>query len=178
MRSHDRRRIKSRIGVIAGLKAMHQRLMRSDDAGEAGESWLVDDVSLGGMGAQIAAHGSDWARIGAFLAMQPEGGSNWLLGIIRRYSRESDSVAAVGIETISKAPLAAIADSGGLQTEVILLDPPADGEIARVLLAATAWEDDIPLLLTVEGRSYRLSPLGLVESGAECSIGRCKVTLA
>ncbi|HTZ00506.1 MAG TPA: hypothetical protein VMB75_11750 [Rhodocyclaceae bacterium] len=178
MRNHDRRRIKSRIGVIGGLKAMHQKLLRDDRDGEAGESWLVDDISMGGMGAQISAHGSDWARIGAFLAMQPEGGSNWLVGVIRRFTRESDAVAAVGIETLSKAPRAAVGDSRGLQTEVILLDPLVAGDSVRVLLADMAWEDDIPLQLNLDGQWYQLSPQGLLESGADCAVGRYKVISA
>ena len=34
--------------------------------------------------------------------MQPEGGDNWLLGIVRRYHRSSESEAQVGILTIAR----------------------------------------------------------------------------
>ncbi|HTY99494.1 MAG TPA: hypothetical protein VMB75_06645, partial [Rhodocyclaceae bacterium] len=170
-----RRRIKSRISVVGGLKSLHRRLLGIDDPSDATESWVVDDISMGGMGAQISTVGRDWARIGAFLAMQPEGGSNWLVGIIRRYSRESESVGAVGIETISKTPRAVVADSGGLQTEVILLDPLVDGDSARLLMATTAWEEDLPLLLRVDGQTAKLSPQGVVETNAECTVGRYSV---
>ena len=177
-RSHARRRIKSRISVIGGFKAMHHRLQSGNDSGDGVESWVVDDISMGGMGAQISTVGRDWARIGAFLAMQPEGGSNWLVGVIRRFTRESDAVAAVGIETLSKAPRAAVGDSRGLQTEVILLDPLVAGDSVRVLLADMAWEDDIPLQLNLDGQWYQLLPQGLLESGADCAVGRYKVISA
>jgi hypothetical protein len=154
---------------------MHQRLQSDNDNGEGVESWVVDDVSMGGMGAQVSSVGSDWARIGAFLAMQPEGGSNWLVGVIRRYFRETESVGAVGIETLSKTPRAVMADSAGLQTEIVLLDPLIAGEVARVLLATTAWEESIPLLLRIGGQSAKLLPQGVIETGGECTVGRYAV---
>jgi hypothetical protein len=175
MRGHARRRIKSRISVVGGFKSMHQRLQSDNDNGEGVESWVVDDVSMGGMGAQVSSVGSDWARIGAFLAMQPEGGSNWLVGVIRRYFRETESVGAVGIETLSKTPRAVMADSAGLQTEIVLLDPLIAGEVARVLLATTAWEESIPLLLRIGGQSAKLLPQGVIETGGECTVGRYAV---
>ena len=40
------------------------------------------------------------ARVQALLALQPEGGDNWLVGVIRRYHRVSEHEARVGIEAL------------------------------------------------------------------------------
>ncbi len=127
------------------------------------------------MGAQVPAISNDWLRVGSFVGLQPEGGDNWLIGVIRRLTRDSESVGAVGIETISKAPRAIVADSGGLQTAVVLLDPLVAGDYAHVLIDPLAWEEKIPLLLEIDGKPARLLPLQLTDAGADAAIGRYKV---
>lgn len=175
MRGHARHRVKSRLAVVHGLAGLHVRLQGRDDCLDC-ESWLVDDVSQGGLGALaplIGASGAgDWLRIGALLGMRPEGGDNWLVGIVRRFSRDSDAQGAVGIETLSKTPRAIVADCGGLQTEGILLDALKPGESVRVVLPATAWEDGMSLLFPFDGAQARLFPEALLESGADTAIGR------
>ncbi|WIM04527.1 MAG: hypothetical protein OHM77_07350 [Candidatus Nitricoxidivorans perseverans] len=174
VRSHTRHRVKSRLTVVSGLAAIHRRL-----AGQAGpngaEAWIAEDVSMGGMGAEVPLAGNDWVRIGALLGMQPDGGDNWLIGVIRRFSRETESAAAVGIKTISKTPRAIVADCGGLQTEGVLLDPPVAGDDVRVLVPAADWEEKIPLLFTLDGMRVRLFPQAMVDSGPDYSLGRYRV---
>ena len=174
LRSHARHRVMSRLAVVGGLKAIHQRL-GSDGGADATEAWVVDDVSQGGVGARVSTVNNDWLRVGSVIAMQPEGGSNWLVGMVRRFARESGSLGSVGIETLSKAPRSATADSAGLQTEIVLLDPPQPGESARVLLDATAWEDVIPLVFVLDGQRWRLHPREVLETGADCAVGRYQV---
>lgn len=174
MRSHTRHRVKSRITVVGGLSAVHRRLYKPG-AAAAGESWVVEDVSLGGMGAQVPLKSNDWLRIGAVLALQPEGGDNWLVGIIRRFVRENDSQGNVGIETLSKSPRAVAANCGGLMTELVLLDPLQDGQPVRALLPATAWEDDVPVLFSLDGSEVRLMPEALLESATDVVVGRYRL---
>lgn len=176
MRSHPRHRVESRLVVVCGLTALHRRLTCPADGTDGLESWVIADVSQGGMGALIPKMTKDGAGIGTVIGMQPEGGDNWLVGVVRRFARDSEIQGAVGIETLSKSPRAIVADSSGLKTEGILLDPPAAGTIVRVLLSATAWEADIPLLLTLDGTRARLQPAGLIESGAGFALGRYTVS--
>jgi hypothetical protein len=68
------------------------------------ESWVVENVSAGGFGALVAAVKGDWLRVGALIAMQPEGGSNWLVGVVRRVQKTSASQARVGVETLARSP--------------------------------------------------------------------------
>ncbi len=175
-RSHVRHPIKSRVGVVGGLQAIHQRLASQAGGGDATESWVVENISRNGMGAQVPAISNDWLRVGSFVGLQPEGGDNWLIGVIRRLTRDSESVGAVGIETISKAPRAIVADSGGLRTAVVLLDPLVAGGYAHVLIDPIAWEEKIPLLFEIDGKPARLLPQQLTDAGADGAIGRYKVS--
>jgi hypothetical protein len=175
MRHHERRRIKSRMTVVGRLDAICLQLIgQHEDEGERAESWVVEDVSQGGIGAQVSLVGKDWLRVGSLVAMQPEGGANWLLGIVRRFSRESEAIGVVGIETLSKSPTGHIADSQGLPTPVVLLDPPLEDGDVRVALSIAAWEEQKPLLVDAGGRYWRLVPGRLLETGAGHVIGNCR----
>ena len=44
----------------------------------------------------------EWLKVGALIAMQPEGGDNWLVGVIRRYHRVAENQARVGIEALAR----------------------------------------------------------------------------
>lgn len=169
MRSHDRHRVKSRLTVVNGLAAIHARL--SDKGGEESEAWVVDDVSLGGMGAQVPLSASDWVRIGALLGMQPDGGNNWLVGVIRRFSRQTPTQGAVGIETFSKSPQAVVGDLGGMDCSAILLDTLHIGDTVRVVLPSAAFEPAIPLVFAWQGRSVRLDPIEQLEYGVDFDLG-------
>jgi hypothetical protein len=173
MRSHDRHRVKSRLAVVNGLANIHARL--SESGGEESEAWVVDDVSLGGMGAQVPLGANDWVRIGALLGMQPEGGRNWLVGVIRRFSRDAPAQGSVGIETLSKSPHAVVGDLGGIDCNAILLDTPHVGETVRVILPSAAFEPALPLVFAWQGRSARLDPIEQLESGVDFDLGLYRV---
>jgi hypothetical protein len=71
-----------------------------------------------------------------------------------------------------------VADSQGLPTALVMLDPPrADGDI-RVVLSLPAWEEQKPLRVTVGEKLWRLVPESLLETGAGHVIGtyRAKVS--
>jgi len=169
MRSHDRHRVKSRLNAVNGLAGVHARL--TNQGSDVSEAWVVDDVSLGGMGAQVPLGANDWVRIGALLGMQPEGGSNWLIGVIRRFSRESPAQGSVGIETLSKVPQAVTGDLGGMDCNAILLDTLHSGDTVRVILPSAAFEPAIPLVFAWQGRTARLDPIEQLESGVDFDLG-------
>lgn len=173
-RSHDRHRVKSRLTVVNGLGGIHARLSGAD-AAEDSEAWIVEDVSLGGMGAQVPLGANDWVRIGVLVGMQPEGGSNWLVGVIRRFGRDSQSQGSVGIETLSKTPQAISADLGGMECEAILLDALRTGDTVRVALPGSAFEPAIPLIFTQQGRTARLDPVEQIEAGVDFELGLYRV---
>lgn len=179
MRQHERRRVKSRVTVVGRFEAICLHLTgQADEESENGraESWVVEDVSQSGIGAQISLVGKEWLRVGSLVAIQPEGGSNWLLGVVRRFSRETEAVGIVGIETLSKTPASFVADSLGLPTPVVLLDPPLEGGKIRVAMSIAAWEEQKRLRIEAGGRSWRLLPTALLETGTGHVIGNCRVS--
>lgn len=167
MRSNARHRINSPLKVVNGLAAVHQRLSGRSTGAQGIETWVVDDVSLGGLGAQAVISRNDWIRIGGLVGLQPEGGENWLIGIIRRYVRTNETQGSVGIETLSKIPRAVFADAGGLQTEALLLDVPEVGEYARMALPANALEDKVALVFALDDKNARLHPRETLATGAD-----------
>lgn len=173
MRHHERRRIKSRMTVVGRFETICLHLM--GQGGDDAESWVVEDISQGGIGAQVSLNGKEWLRVGSLVAMQPEGGSNWLLGVVRRFGRETESVGTIGIETLTKNPQAVIADSLGLPTPVVLLEPPQAGIDIRVAMSVAAWEEQKRLRITLGNKIWRLSPRMLVETGAGHAVGECRV---
>jgi hypothetical protein len=178
MRSHERRQIKSRMTVVGRFESICLHLLgQADDDGDRAESWVVEDVSQGGIGAQVSLTGKDWLRVGSLVAMQPDGGSNWLLGVVRRFNRETETQGVVGIETLSKEPASFIADSLGLPTPVVLLDPLVAGSNCRVAMSVAAWDEQKRLRVNTGGKFWRLSPGAQVESGAGHVIGQCRIEL-
>lgn len=167
MRKDARHRVKSRLIVAHGLDAVHGYISGRRGDQDGVELWIVDDVSLGGMAAQVPISRQDWIRIGVLVAMQPEGGSNWLLGTVRRFARSSPSQGQVGIETLSKTPVTVLADAGGLQTEAIVLDLPEVGEYARMALAPAALEDKVALTFELNGKRARFHPREILETGVD-----------
>ena len=167
MRSDARRRINAPLRVVHGLAGVHQRLSGRSNGTDGVESWVIDDVSLGGLGAQAVISNPDWIRIGGLIGVQPDGGENWLIGIVRRYVRTGQKQASVGIQTVSKTPRAVFADAGGLRTEALLLDVPEVGEYARMALPANALEDKVALLFPVDDKNARLHPREILLTGPD-----------
>lgn len=164
MRSTARHRINSPLKVVSGIDAIHRRLSGSC-VEDTIESWVIDDVSLGGLGAQVPVARNDWIHIGALVGMQPDGGDNWLLGVVRRYVRTGSSQGSVGIETLSKMPRAVFADAGGLQTEALLLDIPEVGEYARMVLPTNVLEENVALQFNLDDKNARLHPRETLATG-------------
>lgn len=176
-RSHVRHRVKSRMTIMSGLAQAYRCLAGSGDNASA-ESWVVEDVSQGGIGAQAQLMRDSRLSVNTLLVMQPEGGSNWLLGIVRRFARDTESTATLGIETLAKQPRALCVDSGGIQTEIILVDPWETSAQVRLVLPAAAWEDNIAMTFNDQGKAVKLFPDGQVQSGPDYLIGRYRVRVA
>jgi hypothetical protein len=139
-RKHARHSVKSRLTIAHGFAGVIEALGDSsaslDFDQKAAESWVVENVSAGGFGALVPQAKSDWLRVGALLAMQPDGGNNWLVGAIRRVNRTSPQQARVGIETLSRAPKVMKFRVRGLGEETGVLLPAAvlgSGEVAIAL---------------------------------------------
>ena len=187
-RKHDRHRVKHRMSVLNGL--INAFVVFSGEfggrpAGLQMESWVVENVSRGGFGVVLSSIPGEWLRVGALIAMQPEGGENWLLGIVRRYNRLSDNEARVGVATLSKQVLAtelkpraasSYAASAGTPA-LLIMDDNAAGEL-RVVLPANMFDLRESLEYTNNGQRQLLHPVALLEQSAAFELARYRVAAA
>jgi hypothetical protein len=165
-RKSARHSVKSRLAIAHGLAGALQAVTEAgaslDFDQRATESWVVENVSAGGFGAIVPQVKTDWLRVGVLLAMQPDGGNNWVVGAIRRVNRTSAQEARVGIETLSRAPKAVKFRIRGLGEETGLLLPSAvlgSGEVA-VALRAGVYPPGQNLEATIDGREHVYLPQG------------------
>lgn len=173
LRSHARRRVKSRLSVVHGLAAILDRLygdpLLTD---ELAETWVVEDVSQGGMGALVPVAGPDWLRVGALVGLQPEGGSNWLVAVVRRMARSGENMVWVGLETLTKVPLPIVGAGHIINTDAVALDSLVPDTDVRLILSIEAWEAHSPMTVVANGAKYRLHPQDMVEGNHGYAIGR------
>jgi len=187
-RSHDRHRVKHRISILNGL--INAFVVFSSEFGGRPtglqmESWVVENVSRGGFGAVLSNISGEWLKVGTLLAMQPEGGENWLLGIVRRYHRESESEAKVGIQTLATRALAIecrprTASSYGAAATLpalLLEDTNASGEV-RVVLPANSFDLRESLEYQQGGRHFLLNPVAQVEQTSDYEVARYRQVAA
>jgi len=174
-RNHNRHQVKSMLAVIHGREEILLRL--EGEAGtQDGETWLAEDVSQGGLGAQVSLVGNDWLKVGTLVGMRPEGSSDWLVGVIRRFSRDNNSTGSVGIETLGRAPQAVTAVSGGASFPALLLDAGLNvGTEARLLMLPSQWEDFMPMIVSANSIQAKLQPEAILAKDGDYLVGAYRV---
>ena len=182
-RRHPRHRVKSRLAVSHGFDGSLGVLGVSGsldfDVGSA-ESWIVDNVSAGGFGVLVPQIKGEWLKIGCLLAMQPEGGTNWLLGVVRRFTRDSTQQGSVGVQTVARAMAGASLRIGGGEAEPgIVLDPQCiEGSVeARIILKPGSLLPGQNIEFELNGKQILLLPQGVLEAGDDYEILRCRPML-
>jgi hypothetical protein len=184
-RRHARHRVKSRLTIAWGFDGIQDVLAPSKSTslsfdGSNFESWIVENVSVGGFGALVPQVRGDWLRIGCLIAMQPEGGDNWLIGVIRRLSRPSASQAAVGIQTLARSALPVqlhvqMGNTTTLGTEAgIILDAHQLGGEVQVLLPPGVHAPGQSFMFDYNGLRTKLLPLGVAERRHDYELLRCR----
>lgn len=179
-RKFTRHTVKSRLVVTHGFEGVLSALdpARSLDFDQSRiENWIVENASAGGFGALVPQIKGEWLKIGALIGLQPEGGENWLIGVIRRFSRDSSQRGTVGVQTFAKSAeaveLKAEGGRSGTQTG-ILLHPLAGGSVAeaQILLPADVALPGQNLEMRAEGKLFLLLPLGAGEHGDDYELLR------
>jgi len=178
-RQHPRHSVKSRLSIAHGFDGVIEVLggaasLDFDAKGSGAESWIVDNVSAGGIGAVIPQMKGDWLRVGTLLAMQPDGGANWVAGVVRRVSRTSAQEARVGIQTLSRAPaLAKFSLRGAGEHVGILLPSPVLGSgETSIALRAGIYARGQNLETELAGKHHVFMPQGNPESGDDYELIR------
>ncbi len=179
-RRHRRHTVKTRLSVVNGLagaiEALDQEASLSFDGGGA-ENWIVENVSAGGFGALVTQAKGDWLRVGVLLALQPEGGSNWLVGVVRRVHKTAGAQARVGIETLARSPeiirlSLGASTSAALETGLLLRSSePAAAEV-RIALRPGVFAPGVNLESRANSGQRIYLPARLGERGEDYEIGR------
>lgn len=181
-RKHDRHRVMHRMSVLHGL--VNSFVVFSGEfggrpAGLPVESWVVENVSRGGFGAVLGDVPGEWLKVGALIALQPEGGDNWLVGVVRRYHRLSESEAKVGIEALARqvdaqeVRVRSASSYGAAATTPALLlrDGSVPGEL-RVILPYGSFSLRESLEYARDGQRFMLEPVALLEQTLDYELAR------
>lgn len=72
---------------------------------DATESWIMENISESGFGAVIPELAQDWVKVGTLLALRPENGGEWNVGIVRRLTRTPQMKVYVGIQVLAHEPV-------------------------------------------------------------------------
>jgi len=180
-RRFQRHAVKSRLSVTHGFETVLGVLGQSpedtlDFQVREIENWVVENVSAGGFGAVVPQVKGDWLKVGAFLALQPDGGSNWLIGMVRRVNRTGAQQARIGIQTLAKAPRAekfTIAGSfGAAEAGVLLRSADAEASDALIALKPGVFAPGQNLELDRGERQHVFMPQALAEKAEDFEIGR------
>ncbi len=168
-RRHMRHVVRSRLSVAHGFESVVRALRGgASPDGRDLESWVVEDVSAGGFGASVPQVSGDWLRVGALLALRPEGAEGWVVGVVRRVTRSAAQQARVGIQTLSKAPSVAEFSLDGASERGVLLKS-GDVRSGEALIALRpgvfASGQELRTERAGHGRLYR--PQGIAERGAD-----------
>ncbi|MGH8660365.1 MAG: hypothetical protein ACREUB_01225 [Burkholderiales bacterium] len=193
-RTSERRPSAGRITVVPGLKDVLKALDPSGDdtldfslgrPGGSGESWIVEDVSDGGYGAVIPTVKSDWIRVGTLVGLQSETSRAWGIGLIRRIVRDEQQQRHVGIQVLTRTAvpvslslaqtLSFTASDRDAERAILLpTGPDARGEVGIVMRSGRFNGRDSLDMMTSE-KTYRLTPVGLVEGGEDFDWVRFKI---
>jgi hypothetical protein len=174
-RSFKRLPVKNMVTVVFGLDEIRLRL-GGNPGQQEGETWVTEDVSRGGMGAQIPLPASEELQVGAILGFCPEGGSNWLIGVVRRFNRDSETSGGIGLETLSLTPRLAIMERSGSTLNALVLDQNvAVGEEIRIATAHNEWEPYASSILEMGDLDVKVRPLEAIEQGRGYVVGRYRV---
>lgn len=184
-RQHRRHQVKHRMAVLGGL-ANALTVFAKDPATELRmESWVVEDVSLGGFGTVMKGNPPEWLKIGALLALQPEGGENWLLGIVRRCYRDGDGEMRVGVASLAKqvAPVqlkprnAAGQVVGSTLACLQIQEGDEPGEM-RFVLPPASFDARESLEFDGDGKRVLLTPVALLERSADYEVARYRALVS
>ena len=175
-RKHPRHNVKSRLSVAHGYDGLLGVLGESeslDFEANAVESWIVENVSAGGFGAVVQQLKGDWLAVGSLIAMQPEGGSNWVTGIVRRVNKVGTTQARVGIQSLSKAPMAGKFWTGtSTETGVLLKTGEPDSGEVRIVLKPGVFVPGQNLESERGGKFHVYMPQTVEDRGEDYEIAR------
>lgn len=180
-RRHQRHTVKTRMAVLNGFEHCHALFSEahssSTGVAQPTESWVVENVSHGGFQACFGDAPEARPKLGDLLAVQPEGGDNWLLGVAKRFNRLPGSRARLGVQLLAREARGVTLQPwrSGFSVAVgipgIWLPRNSEANILRIVLPYGAFNIREALEFSYQDRRYTLAPVELEESGGDYEIG-------
>ncbi|MBE2258050.1 MAG: hypothetical protein IAE88_04285 [Rhodobacteraceae bacterium] len=180
-RQHRRHPVKTRMLVLRGFDESYtvfSGARQSPAQAPGSESWLVENISLGGFHAVLDDAPGERVKLGALLCAQPEGGDNWLLGVARRFNRLGGQRASLGVQVLSRNALSIelrprrSGFSAAIAIPAIWLRDGGDAGVERILLPIGGFNVREAVEFQHQNRLLSLTPVELVETGSDYEIGR------
>lgn len=140
------------------------------------ESWIVDDVSQGGYGVIVPAGAGEWLHVGNLVALRGAVDESWHVGVVRRVSAHTQNQRHIGIQVLSRAPLAVqwrtlagAAREGKRQWAIQLNARPAGDSSVDILVRRDllSGREVLQALYPESATEVMLKPDGLVEAGQD-----------
>ena len=172
VRKYDRYEVEHRLSVVNGFAGVRARVQDGVSNGHA-ETWLTRNISSGGIGAAVGKAQSDWVGIGRLVGLSVEGGSGGCsVGMVRRCSRGRQRELFVGLRTFAKTAFAVSLGGVDPPEAMYLSDGGAPGEDTLVCLREGGYDARVSPIMALDGRTYLLVPVEVVESGEDFEIAR------
>lgn len=181
-RRNPRRKINVNLKVANGFFKMLEKA----DVGlnfmseEDGDVWEVEDISATGFRSVVPVPRADGIKIGSLIGSKPENIKNWGAGIVRRLSRDDKNNLHIGVEVLSTQIVGvSLADrviEEGVEKDIevaMYLNRPNDssGE-AWLLMKPDSFSPSHSMNMEMDGKTFLLLPLALVESGDDYDLAR------
>jgi hypothetical protein len=184
-RRNPRRKINVNLKVANGFFKMLEKA----DVGlnfmseEDGDVWEIEDISATGFRSVVPVPRADGIRIGSLIGSKPENVKNWGAGIVRRLSRDDKNNLHIGVEVLSTQIVGvSLADrviEEGVEKDIdvgMYLNRPNDtsGE-AWLLMKPDTFSPNHSLNMDMDGKTFLLLPVALVESGDDYDLARYRL---
>lgn len=180
-RMYQRHPVTTRMQVLHGFDECYSVFSGAQPSGQdrrSRESWVVENVSLGGFRVHVDDLSGERIKLGSLLCAQPEGGENWLLGVTRRFNRVAGRRTCLGVQVLARHALSielAPRRSGfavAVAVPGIWLRDGAEAGVERIVLPLGGFNVREIMEFNDEGRRRVLAPVELEESGRDYEIGR------
>lgn len=154
-------------------RLMHEAAPPISDIEQRAESWLVQDISLGGFGAVLPQLHGDWLRIGALTGIKTDRLADWQVGVVRRLQYDMERQIHIGVEVVAACvtPVRIELDRPdperqlGEEYALLVGTSIAGAETCSVLMRGGIYLIGRQYRLAERDQVYLLEPISLREQG-------------
>jgi hypothetical protein len=176
MRRNLRHKIEVNLRVANGFSGvMEQTDIGLNFGSDNSLVWQAEDISIGSLRCVLPASGTEGVTIGLLVGIKPEKLDRWGVGIVRRLARDPQNKLHVGIEMLAHqvAGVGLRERDAGEEMHALWLDSPGgDSNEVDLLMSPDTFTSSRSLHARLDGKSYLLMPLKLVEKGEDYDLAR------